>query len=85
MVKITNNIAQTGIKTFVCDEKSELSQIDLRNTSMGSTCYVIKEKKSYILDGESKWTEMKSSNGGSGGGTTPVEDNTYIMDGGEIV
>ena len=52
MISIVSNQPQTGVKNYVCDQKDELSSIDLRTTKMGSTCYVIKENKSYILDGE---------------------------------
>ena len=51
MIQIVRNNAQTGIKTYVCDKKDELSEIDLRTTLMGSTCFVIGENACYILNG----------------------------------
>lgn len=86
MVQIVSNSSQIGVKTFVCDKKDELSEISLRTTLMGSTCYVIEDGNTYILNGSYKWVKKKDT-GSSDGGSTPSsdpEDNEYSMDGGEI-
>jgi len=86
MVQIVSNSSQIGVKHFVCDKKDELSEISLRTTLMGSTCYVIEEGNTYILNGSYKWIKKKnaSSSGGSSTPSTDPEDNEYSMDGGEI-
>lgn len=75
MVQIVNSSRQIGIKHFVCDKKNELSEISLRTTLMGTTCYVIEEGNTYILNGSYQWVKKKNSN---------PEDNKYLVDGGEI-
>ena len=82
MVQIVKNNDQTGVKSFVCDKKDELSEISLRTTLMGSTCFVIEDNDYYILDGNYKWVKKKMN--GSSSGQNP-SDNEYIMDGGEII
>ena len=52
MIQIVRNGEQRGVKHYVCDKKDELSEIDLRTTIMGSTCYVIESGAIYILNGE---------------------------------
>lgn len=54
MIAVVKNEAQTGVKRYVCDKSSELSEIDLRTTRMGSTCFIIEEDANYILNGEGK-------------------------------
>lgn len=87
MISIVKNGAEAGVKHYVCDKKDELSSIDLRTTKMGSICFVIEQNKTYMLNGESSWTAIKSSSSGGNSGTTPIEDddNTYVADGGEII
>ena len=51
MVQVVRNSNQIGVKHFVCDKKDELSEISLRTTLMGTTCYVIEEGNTYILNG----------------------------------
>ena len=86
MVQVVRNSNQIGVKHFVCDKKDELSEISLRTTLMGTTCYVIEEGSTYILNGSYQWVKKKNT-GSSGGGSTPSsdpEENEYSMDGGEI-
>lgn len=52
MISIVRNEAQTGVKRYVADKKSELSDINLRTTRMGSTCFVIEDNTNYILNGK---------------------------------
>lgn len=83
MIQIIRNRAQTGIKDYVCDVKSDLPKISLRTTLMGSTCYVIEEGKIYILDGSKNWVLKKNS--GSSSATIPGDEDIEVdMDGGEI-
>ena len=86
MVQVVSNSGQIGVISFVCDKKDELSEISLRTTLMGSTCYVIEEGNIYILNGSYKWVKKKNTGSSSGGSTpsTDPEDNEYSMDGGEI-
>ena len=67
MIQIVKNELQTGVKRFVCDEKSELSKINLRTLRMGSTCYVINSQEIYILNGKGEWVLMKTGSGSGGG------------------
>lgn len=84
MIQIVKNELQTGVKRYVCDTKDELSKIDLRTTRMGSTCYVIKTKETYILSGEWKWVLMRNASGsGSGGGSSDEGGSDGGQDGGE--
>lgn len=100
MVSIVRNEAQTGVKRFVADKKSELSDINLRATRMGSTCFVIENNTNYILNGKGEWVALKASGGNDSSSTggdaenpsetispdTPIdENNTYIWDGGEVI
>ena len=50
MITIVENKG-AGIKNYVCDKPAELSDIDIRTTAMGSTCFVIEEDANYILNG----------------------------------
>ena len=52
MVSIVKNETQVGVKRYVADKKSELSDINLRATRMGSTCFVIENNTNYILNGK---------------------------------
>ena len=86
MIQIIRNLPQAGIKIFVCDTKDELSNIDLRTTMMGSTCYVINNSTTYILNGSGTWVRKSvGANNLSSSGTAVGEDTEYSMDGGEII
>jgi len=52
MVSIVKNGSEPGVRHYVCDKKDELSSIDLRTTKMGSTCFVIEQSKTYMLNGD---------------------------------
>lgn len=89
MIQIIKNLKQKGVKDFVCDKKDELSKIILRTTLMGSSCYVIEEDVTYILDGSGKWTKAPSykgaggssgSGGSSGGGDSGEPSDTIPPD-----
>ena len=62
MVQIIENNSQVGIKSFICDKKEELSEISIRTTLMGSTCYVIEDDDTYILNGSYKWVKKGGAN-----------------------
>ena len=52
MISIIRNRKEIGIKDYVCDDTEELSDIDIRTTIMGSTCFVINENVTYMLNGQ---------------------------------
>ena len=61
MIQIVENKSQTGVKKFVCDTKNELSTMSVATTVMGSTCYVIEDNTTYILNGQRKWVKKNTS------------------------
>ena len=85
MIQIVRNLKQVGVKDFVCDKKDELSKINLRTTLMGSSCYVIEEDVTYILNGSGEWVKASSYKGGgggssSGGGSSAGGDSEHPSD-----
>jgi len=83
MIQIIRNLPN-GIKVYVCDKKDELSKIDFRTTTMGTTCYVIENSTTYILNGSKTWVK-KNSGTSSSSSSSGDDDNTYVMDGDEII
>lgn len=71
-VKENNHIAY-GTMTFTVDSSSELSSVPT-NVTPGSTCFIIEESKTYILNGQGEWKEYQSSGGGGGGSEYPNAD-----------
>ena len=61
MIQIVENKLQTGVKKFVCDTKNELSAMSVATTVMGSTCYVIEDNTTYILNGQRKWVKKNTN------------------------
>lgn len=64
--------ARTPNRAFICDDESDLNNIE--NPEFGMRAYVIHSKKKWMTDSSGRWYEMgtSSSGGGSGGG-----DETY--------
>lgn len=64
--------ARTPNRAFICDDESDLNNIE--NPEFGMRAYVIHSKKKWMADSSGRWYEMgtSSSGGGSGGG-----DETY--------
>lgn len=90
------NIAY-GIKHYNIDSMDDLAKLNPKAEMMGTTCFVIKTSKYYMVNGEKKWVEItpfgKSSSSGSGDGESDNfpwvdEDGDGIIDlnydGGEI-
>lgn len=71
---------QTNIPyhTFNCDNKSDMEAIDVSRSPMGSSCYVINDGDSYILNSKKEWKLVPRNSGGGGSGGDDV-----IYDGGE--
>lgn len=72
-------------REYVCDEVIDITLIDTKTCSMGSTCYVINTGETYILNSQKQWKKyMGISSGGTGGGGTgtPNPGDTIIYDGG---
>lgn len=67
-----------GLKEFVIDTEAELEDLPT-GVVMGSKAFVIETNNKYILDGNHKWVQIKSSTT-SGGGTSSGGD--IIYDGG---
>lgn len=63
-----NNHVTYGTIIYTVDSSSELSSVPVDATP-GSTCFVIEESKTYILNGQGEWKEYQSSGGGGGGGS----------------
>lgn len=59
---------------FECDEESDLSEIDVTASPMGSRCYIINSGKIYALNSAKEWKLVPSGSSNTG-------DNIY--DGGE--
>ena len=43
---------KNGVKKFVADAKTDLENMSLRSTRMGSSCFVIEDNSNYILKGD---------------------------------
>lgn len=61
MITIVENKG-AGIKNYVCDKPAELSDIDIRTTAMGSTCFVINKNTMYILNSDKEWISVTNFN-----------------------
>lgn len=85
MITIVENKG-AGIKNYICDKPAELSDIDIRTTAMGSTCFAIQANTMYILNGDKEWIPVTNLNSTGGGGSsilpgsaselTPLEPGT---------
>lgn len=72
MISIIRNRKEIGIKDFVCDKAEELSDIDIRTAAMGSTCFVIDENVTYMLNGKKIWIPVSNGSGANPGGGSDV-------------
>ena len=61
-------------KHFNCDEASDLSKIDLYLVPMGSTCRVISDGDTYILNSKKQWIKQPKGVINSDGEVPPGED-----------
>ena len=68
---------KNGVKKFVADAKTDLENMSLRSTRMGSSCFVIENESNYILKGDGTWKKI-SNNAFSSSSNTPDEDTDYI-------
>lgn len=62
---------------FVADTSADLDKIVARGKPwaiIGTTCYVISDSTTYVLDSENVWHPLVSTSGGGGGGGTSVTD-----------
>lgn len=72
-------------REYVCDEVIDITLIDTKTCSMGSTCYVINTGETYILNSQKQWklyTGHNSSGGSGGSGSPGGSSDTVIYDGG---
>ena len=76
MVSIVKNETQVGVKRYVADKKSELSDINLRATRMGSTCFVIENNTNYILNGKGEWVTLQTSDSNDSSSTGGDAENS---------
>ena len=74
MISIIRNRKEIGIKDYVCDKAEELSDIDIRTAAMGSTCFVIDENVTYMLNGKKIWIPVSNGSGANPGGGSDAED-----------
>lgn len=59
---------------FVADTSADLDKIVARGKPwaiIGTTCYVISDSTTYVLDSENVWHPLVSMSGGGGGGSEP--------------
>lgn len=71
-----NNHVSYGTVIYTVDSASELSSVPT-DVTPGSTCFVIDESKTYILNGQGEWKVYSSGGGGGGGGGV---DESVITD-----
>lgn len=72
------NIKTYGMKHFICDVATDISNIETADLAVGSTVFVIATSAHYMLNSSKQWIQI---NLGSGGGDTPdIEYN-----GGDII
>ena len=79
-----NNEYAYGLKKFVVDNVADISEIPTTTLSAGSTAFVRSTSDTYVYSNNNTWSKAPKSSGGSSGGDTPSQDNTYIWDGGDI-
>lgn len=93
MITIHSNRDQVayGIQHFIIDEIDDLQELNKKPTlKPGSTVFVIKTSKYYMLNGKRVWIEINpygmgnSSNSGSGGSGGSGSEGDGIYDGGSI-
>lgn len=93
MITIHSNQNQVayGIQHFIIDEIDDLNELNKKpSLKPGSTVFVIKTSKYYMLNGKNSWIEINpygmghSSNSGSGGSGDSDSPNDGIYDGGSI-
>ena len=86
----SNSQGSYGIQHFILDDINDLYELNKRpSLKPGSTIFVIKTSKYYMLNGKKQWIEinpynMGSSNGGSVDGGNPSDPKDEIYDGGSI-
>ena len=85
-----------GIKHYNVDTFDDLNKLNPKGETMGTTCFVIKTSKYYMVNGDKEWIEIapfntSGSGNGSGGGIFPPDEDEdgdgyvdIIYDGGEI-
>lgn len=85
-IHANGNRVSYGIKHFDLDAIDDLSGLDKKRLSPGSTIFIISTSKYYMLNGKHQWVEINpygmnnSSNNGSGGDS----ENDEVYDGGSI-
>lgn len=87
------NRTNVPFRTYQCDEKEDLKDIDVSSAPMGSRCYVINDSVWYILNSKKEWKINKGGNLIYDGGTeengssnnSSVSNEEIIYDGGEEV
>lgn len=93
MITLHSNRDQVayGIQHFVLDELEDLRELNKRSSlKPGSTVFIIKTSKYYMLNGKKSWVEINpygmgnSSNSGSGDSDGSDSSNDGIYDGGSI-
>jgi hypothetical protein len=82
MIKANSNAVQYGIKHLVFDDNEQFKAYT-GVAAMGSTAYIIKTQKAYMLDSENSWRPLPSngSGSGSGDGGSDGSGHTYPIDG----
>ena len=85
----SNSQGSYGIQHFILDDINDLYELNKRpSLKPGSTIFVIKTSKYYMLNGKKSWIEIQpygtgnSSNGGSGSSGGSLDNGIY--DGGSI-
>lgn len=76
LLKRVGKTPNIPFKHFVCDDKSDLSTIELYLVPIGSTCYVVNTGETYVLNSKNEWKLRPA------GASAPENDNN--PDGGEV-
>jgi hypothetical protein len=81
VIKANSNAVQYGVKHLVFDDNDQFKAYT-GVAAIGSTAYIIKTKKAYILDSTNTWQPLPTWGSGSGsGGSSGGGGHEYPVDG----
>ena len=89
LLKRVGKTPNIPFKHFVCDDKSDLSTIELYLVPIGSTCYVVNTGETYVLNSKNEWKlrpagSSEGDNDPDGGDVPDSGGGGGIWDGGDI-
>lgn len=80
-------IYNIALKEYIVDSENDIQEVPT-DAPAGSTCFVIENSVTYMLNHQKQWIKVNLSSGGGGnsggGGDTPDSEEVVIYEGGVI-